>query len=169
MRRQGLGSIINSIKHFVPFTNADTASGGIRNTVLINVVAKGAARSAVNSVEEGCKIFGTYLEYWLKGNGTTGTDTQFTCVVVLLKSGATAPTVADMLNLQAYTNKKNILYTTQGVIGDSSTQGVPVIRNRIKIPKGKQRFGLGDSLNLIMTPTGENIQNCGIAVYKEFE
>ncbi len=150
-------------------TNVDTASGAIRNTALIDVVAKGATRAAVRDVEEGCKIFGTYLEYWLKGNGATGTDTQFTCVIVLLKSGAIAPTAAEMLNLQAYTNKKNILYTTQGVIGDSSTQGVPIIRTRIQIPKGKQRFGLGDSLNIILAPVGQSIQNCGIAVFKEFE
>ncbi len=169
MRSRGLGAIVNSIKHFVPYTNADTTSGGLRNTVLINVVAKGAARAAVSNVEEGCKIFGSYVEYWLKGNGASGTDTQFTAVVVLLKSGAVAPTAANMANLQAYTNKKNILYTTQGVIGDNTTQGVPIIRDRIKIPPGKQRFGLGDSLNLILAPVGQSIQNCGIAVYKEFE
>ncbi len=168
-KRQSLGAIINSIKHFVPYTNTDTASGALRNITLIDVVAKGASRGAVADVEEGCKIFGSYVELWLKGNGASGTDTQFTVVIVLLKSGAVAPTVANMANLQAYTNKKNILYTTQGVIGDNTTQGVPVIRNRIQIPKGKQRFGLGDSLNLIIAPTGQAIQNCGIAVYKEFE
>ncbi len=130
---------------------------------------QGAARAAVEDVEEGCKIFGTYLETWLNGQGATGLTTQFVAVVVLLKSGALAPTAAQMLILQTYPNKKNILYTTQGVLGSKDNQSVPIIRDRIRIPKGKQRFGLGDSLNLIIAPVGQTIQNCGIAVYKEFE
>ncbi len=169
MKRSGLGAIINSIKHFVPYTNNNTASGAIRNITLIEAVPKGAARAAVADVEEGCKIFGSYVEFWLNGGGASGVTTQFTVVVVLLKSGALAPTAAQMLNLQAYTNKKNILYTTQGVLAGKDSQSVPVIRNRIQIPKGKQRFGLGDSLHLILAPVAASIQNCGIAVYKEFE
>ncbi len=168
MRGRAL-SPINSIKHFVPFTTASTASGAIRNTTLVDTVAKGAARALVADVEEGAKVFGTYLEYWVNGDGAAGTNTQFTLVVVLLKSGAAAPTAANMANLHAYTNKKNILYTTQGVITSVDNQSVPLIRNRISIPKGKQRFGLGDSLNVVLFASGAAIQSCGIAVWKEFE
>ncbi len=169
MKHSGLGAIVNSNKHFVPYTIATTASGALRDTVLIDTVAKGAARANTFDVEEGCKIFGSYIEYWLNGIGSSGNEVQFVIVIVLLKSGALAPTVSNMLNLQSYENKKNVLYTTQGVLGSVNNQSVPLIRDRIKIPKGKQRFGLGDSLHLVMTPVGASIKSCGIAVYKEFE
>ncbi len=167
--KTGLGSIVNSIKHFIPSTIVTTTTGNIRNIVIAEAVAKGAARGAVADVEEGCKIFGSYVEIWLNGIGSSTNEVQFIVIVLLLKSGAAAPTGAQMLNLQAYTNKKNILYTTQGVLGSVGNQSVPIIRNRIQVPKGKQRFGLGDSLNLIIAPVGASIKSCGISVYKEFE
>ncbi len=167
-KRQGL-VIINSIKHFTPYTVATTASGAIRNVTLASAVAKGATRTAVSSVEEGCKIFGSYIELWINGIGSATNETQFIVVLVLLKSGAAAPTASDMLNLQAYENKKNILYTTQGVIGSVGNQSIPLMRERYQVPKGKQRFGLGDSLNLVIATVGASVKTCGIAVFKEFE
>ena len=83
----------------------------------------------------------------------------------------TAPnaTLSDITSMNSYANKKNILYTTQGVLGDTNSNPIPAMRGWFKIPKGKQRFGLGDKLNLNITSlTADGMENCGIFIYKEY-
>ncbi len=166
-RRRTLSSPINSVKHFVPYTNVETMGGALRNQALVVAITRGADRTLASSVEEGSKIHTVFVELWLNGRGANAT-TQFTVIIVKLVSGQEAPTVSDMLNLGSYENKKNILYTTQGVLGEGNAQSIPVLRNWVSIPKGKQRFGLGDSLHVIILATGESINNCGIAIFKEY-
>ncbi len=74
-----------------------------------------------------------------------------------------------MNNLMVYPNKKNILFYSQGVIGDLTTQSIPVVRNWFLIPKGKQRMGLGDKIVETLTATAAVIQNCGFSTYKEYK
>ncbi len=77
-------------------------------------------------------------------------------------------TYAQSLNLGAYPNKKNILYTTQGVIGGRDTQAIPVMRQWLLIPKGKQRMGLADKVEVTIASTGTAMQRCGIFTFKEY-
>ncbi len=159
---------ISSIKHYVARTNATVASGNVLIAGSANAVAKGNARSSTDVVEEGCVIKAVHLEYWLNGRGASNT-TQFTFIVYKLPSEGAVPTASDMANLQAWTNKKNILFSSQGVLGQSGSQSIPVIRDWIMIPKGKQRFGLGDKFQSCLFASGESIQLCGMATYKEYE
>ncbi len=138
--------------------------------LVVNVaVAKprGDTRTTVQEVSEGCVIKAIFLEYWLNGQGVANT-TQFDLIAYKMPGVGTNPTVTDMLNLQSWDNKKNILYTTHGVLAEKGSQSVPVIRQWIAIPKGKQRFGLNDKFQVAMAATGETIQLCGIAIYKEY-
>ncbi len=146
---------------------ATTTSTNVRNIPIVTVVAKGATRTNPQDVWEGAKIFQCYIELWLNGLGTTN-PAKFQLCVVKLSAGQTAPDFADMNNLTAYAGKKNILFTTQGILGRGGNQSVPILREWYKIPKGKQRFGLGDSVIALLAVTSESIQSCGLVIFKEY-
>jgi len=86
-------------------------------------------------------------------------------MVERLPGGATNITDAEFAALHTYANKKNILYMTQGITGDSNTNPTPWIRQWILIPKGKQRFGLNDRLQLNIRAISEDFEWCGINIY----
>ncbi len=169
MRHRRMVAPINSIKHFVPRTNLTVTSGsGSSLDIVEGVVAP--ATSAVSDVIQGAVVKAVHLEFWLWGAGTTGLDTQFTFIVEKVPSGAGAATAAEMLSLGSYDNKKNVLFTTQGVLGAGvdGNQAVPIIRDWLLIPKGKQRIGLSDKITVGFTPTGTSMQFCGMAIFKEY-
>ncbi len=159
---------INSTKHYVQFSNAATPDGTIRGIVLVDGVVASAVNLA-SEVEEGGIVKAVFIEWWYKGNSADGGTVQFTTVLEKVPAGATSISVSELSNLMTYPNKKNILFTSQGVLGDLQTQAIPVIRNWFKIPKGKQRFGLGDRLILNVIPIGATMNNCGFSIYKEYK
>ncbi len=78
---------------------------------------------------------------------------------------------ADATALHDYDNKKNILFTAQGLLTPNDGGQVPVLRGWYKIPKGKQRFGLKDKLSVAVrnnNATAIDINFCGLAIYKEY-
>ncbi len=88
---------------------------------------------------EGAVIKAVYIEFWLKGLGASDAITQFNMAIYKNPGGTNDLVAADLLNMMAYDNKKNIFYATQGVIGGvGGGQSVSPIRQWIKIPKGKQ-------------------------------
>ena len=101
----------------------------------------------------------------------SSTDTaigSFTITIEKNAAGAANMTAAQSVALHAYPNKKNILYTTQGLSAGSVSNPQPVVRQWIKIPKGKQRFGLGDRLTINILATATNLQFCGQFIYKSY-
>ncbi len=126
-----------------------------------------AAVTNVQDVVEGSRISAIFIEHWVKSFAPAGTDTKFQILLEKVPAGATSVTFAQMNALMGYPNKKNVLFFSQGVMGDLSTQSIPIIRQWFKIPKTKQRFGLDDTLMLTLSATAEVIQNCGFAIFKE--
>ncbi len=124
-------------------------------------------KDAVDEVVEGAIVKAVYIELWTLNSSNDGSE-----VVVLSKQPASDAGLSftDMNGLGVYDNKKNILFTHQGL---SSNNGVGnpinVMRAWYKIPKSKQRFGLGDSLVLDIANNGANASEyCGFATYKEY-
>ncbi len=103
---------------------------------------------------------------WVQGAGAQPGAT--TIIVEKLPGVGTNITAGEMAALDDYNNKKNIFYTTQGLVGDSNTNPAPLIRQWIKIPKGKQRFGLGDRLQFTILGLVDDIEFCGLAIYKAY-
>ncbi len=161
---------IHSIKHYVQFSTAAIASGANSSHVVVDAVSTAAAGSNSRDVEEGSLVKAIFFEMWMGGNGAVGSNNQFTLIVEKKPAGATVITVAQMANLASYPNKKNILYTTQGIVGSiSGGPAIPIIRTFILIPKGKQRMGLGDQMILtISNVSAETLQRCGFMTYKEY-
>ncbi len=160
---------INSIKHYVHRTNVGVATGVLSSNIVAQSVVAPATANAF-SVKEGSIIKAVYIEIWLQSTAATGVSNQFILIVEKDPGGNSNMIAADAVNLGAYDNKKNILYTTQGNITTSIDGGdsIPIIRTWVLIPKGKQRFGLGDELLVHIEPVGATINVCGIFTYKEF-
>ncbi len=159
---------INSIKHYVQHTDAVIASGAIVNDRIVDAVVAPAAASP-NQVTQGSVVKAVYIERWILGEGAAAVPSQFTLIVEKTVAGQTLMTFTESQNLSSYKNKKNILYTTQGIVGEASVGAstVPIIRTWVLIPKGKQRFGLEDELlcHIAFVTSG---RRCGIETYKEY-
>ncbi len=157
--------VVNAIKHYVHTPSTGIASAGILAQKVITTVVKGAARSSPDVVEEGAIIKAVYVEWWCKAD-TSGFTVE--SAIIKLPSGAVGPTATELGNLGAYLNKKNVFEFHQG-LAPAGDQTLALFRHWIKIPKGKQRFGLGDSLKVFTTFTGSAGDVCGVYIYKEYE
>ncbi len=156
---------INTIKHYVQLPIVGVASGASTSFLLSNAVAKGAARANTSDVEEGAVIKSIYLEVWLHIDDANGTITG---AFYKRPSGVTDITNAEMSTLQSYANKHNIFEVHQG-LGPSSGNIIPMFRGWYKIPKGKQRQGLGDIITTKYAFAGSAGDVCGFCTYKEYE
>ena len=123
----------------------------------------GASASNAKEVAVGTIVKAIYVEVW--GHASSAQPGTVTILVERLPGGNTNPTDAELADLHTYANKKNILYVTQGVTGDSNTNPTPWIRQWILIPKGKQRFGLGDRLQLTIRAISNDFEWCGLNIY----
>ncbi len=168
MRHRGMVAPINSIKHYVNVENVSVTSGTARGMKVVNAVAQQSV-SATNDVVEGSIVKAIFLELWLRSQASAGTDTKFQFVFEKVPAAAASITFTQMNNLMSYPNKKNVFFVSQGVIGDLTTQSIPVVRNWFKIPKGKQRMGTNDELVMSVSATGSAIDSCGISTYKEYK
>ncbi len=159
---------INSIKHYVQFANTQITSGSIRVVPLIDAVVAPATSNAFDVIQ-GAVIKAIYVEFWLGGDDSIGVESQFVFTIEKNRTTETDPTATNLLALASYPNKKNILYTTQGIIPSMLDGGmtIPVFRGWVKIPKGKQRFGLADQFIVSCTTVGAT-RFCGFATYKEY-
>lgn len=160
---------INTVKHFVARTNTLSATGTVVNLTVADAVAAPASASTLQ-VLEGAVLKAVHLELWFLQDGNSGTNTQITLIVEKIPAGATPPTLTNLANLQAYLNKKNILFTFQGNLGASidGVQQIPILRDWVLIPKGKQRMGLGDKIVISFISIGQSIATCGMFIYKEY-
>jgi len=166
--RRMLAPIV-SRKHYVARTNTVVATGVASTMVLADAVIAPASAQTFEVVE-GSVIKAIWIELWVCGNDASGTTSQFILAFEKLPNDLNPMTNAESLNLQAYKNKKNIFYVTQGVLPPFLDGGasVPVLRQWFKIPKGKQRMGLTDRLTVTISSGGGSLRVCGLSTYKEY-
>lgn len=154
---------VNTTKHYFHNPSGVVTSGIRANVPLVNVVAQGAAIAFAVDVFEGSVVEAVYVEFWISG---VTLDKTATWCIMKLPAGAALPTFAEMANLGSYDNKKNILNAGQG-IPPTGGNVMNIYKGWIKIPKGKQRFGLGDSLEFVISAVGTNVNLCGLVVFKD--
>ncbi len=169
MARHRMLPVINSRKHYVQTFATSIGSAATVNVQIVHAVVASSV-SDPTEVLEGSVVKAIYVELWAIGNGTEGVSSFFNVNVEKVTSGGTPMTNAQALALMTYPSKKNILYTTQGVLGsDIGAPAIPLMRQWIAIPKGKQRFGLGDKFFINISNVGTvAYQVCGVYVYKEY-
>ncbi len=156
---------ISSVKHYVQISLQTVLAGAIGTFTLAHSVAPASLGDA-DEVREGSVIKAVYIELWVRAGDTAPGSTL---VSFYKKPGiGTAMTFADQVALWSYDNKKNVLYHTQGLTNDQDADAIPFVRQWFKIPKGKQRMGLNDSLILAVSAQALDNILCGFATYKEY-
>ncbi len=157
---------IHSIKHYRQITRS-TVLTVAKNTESLAIAVNPTVANLEDEVQEGSVVKAVYVELWLLNSSNDGSD-----VVVLVKNAQNEDglTFAQMNSLFTYDGKKNILFTHQGLSSNNGVGNpVVVMRGWYKIPKSKQRFGLGDRLNLVIANNGPStLEYCGFATYKEY-
>ncbi len=159
-------AIVQSEKHIVQFPIATVIGGVIANNTVINAL-QGADPVNATQVDPGTIVKAVFLEFWLIA-GAQNTS-SFNLTVEKRTGNSPVMTAAQADALYNYGNKKNILYSSQGVLGEQNTNPVPILRQWIPIPKGKQRFGAGDTLMVNIKSISEDTQFCAIAVFKAYQ
>ena len=157
---------INSEKHINQRSLVTIDSGTIAN---INIAAATESPSAPSEVRIGASIKACYVEMWYVGSSSQ--PVIQTSTLEKKVAGVDSMTQVQSQLLDDYPNKKNILFSSQGIVGDANTNPVPLLRGWYKIPKGKQRFGQGDSLVLNISAIGEaqnDLEICGLFIFKEY-
>ncbi len=157
-------AVIHSEKTYLHTPAAVITSGAGHEIDVVTAIAKGVAPASADEVHEGDSVKAVYLEFWYSG---VTADKTLACAFVKLPGGAASPTFAEMANMSAYVNKKNVLEFHQG-LAPTGGNVVPMFRHWVKIPKGKQRMGLGDKLILKSVAVGTNVNICGVSTYKAY-
>ena len=154
--------VINTEKHYVQNSLFTVASGAIVNVTLVNAAA---VPTGANQVREGAKISAVYLEYWLQTDDASAGTTIVT--LEKISSGAGNMTAANSALLNDYANKKNVFYTHMGLTPNNVTYPMAAVKGWFKIPKSKQRIGLGDKIKLNFHGQSNGISVCGFSIFKE--
>ncbi len=158
--------MVHSTKHYVQFPIDQIGTGVKQGIIIVDAVAV-SVKNVANEVEEGSSVKAVYFELWMQNEGTLG---EFILTISKEQESGLGPSFTQMATLFTYDNKKNIFYTSQGLTSNDGVSGpVNVLRFWVKIPKGKQRFGVGDRLNLsIANVSSQDLVRCGFATYKEY-
>ncbi len=160
--------IIHSKKHIFQISQSTVAQAAVGTSTLIT--AQEGAPSAPQHLAEGASVRACYVELWV-GSDSNSIIGSYTVILVKNPGGNATANSANLAALHDFDNKKNILFTGQGLVAPETGGIVPVLRGWYKIPKGKQRFGLGDQLQLQIrnnNATAVDLHFCGVAVYKEY-
>ncbi len=159
---------ITSKKHIVQISQGTIAQSAVEQTNLVEAIE--AQASTPTQVQEGAVVKAIYVELWL-GNASTSVVGSYTTILYKNPGGGHTATAAEVAALHDYTNKKNILFTSQALVPPTDGGQVVVLRQWVKIPKGKQRMGLNDKIQLVTrnnNSTSVSINFCGLSVYKEY-
>ncbi len=154
---------ITSIKHYVQKSLTTVTAAASERFIIVNALETQSGDP--DDVIQGAVVKAVFIEMWIRSQETSPGAVLAT--LVKLPDGQ-VPVFADMTALHDYKNKKNVLYHTQGLTNDSNADAIPFIRQWFKIPKGKQRFGLGDKLELVISAQALDANICGFATYKEY-
>ncbi len=156
---------ITAVKHLVNITPT-TATVGTLNAIDLATAVVSVNANNSSEVVEGATIKAIYLEFWYTGDDAVQGSQQ----TYFEKRPSASPTMTftNAGAIFSYPNKKNILFSSQGLTPSNTQNPIPIIRGWVKIPKGKQRFGLGDKLTFNFTGLTDGTVVCGLAIYKEY-
>ncbi len=157
--------IISSEKHIVQHTLTTAAAGAVTSVLIANATTA-SAKNLQTEVLIGAVVKAIYVEMWV----VTDDATPGSIVWILEKVPANqvSATAAQMASLGTYTNKKNILQSGMGLIGDNAQFPTNLMKGWIKVPKGKQRQGIGDVFRFTILAQTNGINTCGFFIYKEY-
>ncbi len=119
-----------------------------------------------DEVLEGASIKALYVESWIRAAGASPGSY---IMAVYKVPGLAAPfNVSQMAAMFDSENKKNILFMSQALTNDNDADAIAIHRGWLKIPKSKQRMGLGDQWFMSTSAVGVDVTICGLEIYKEY-
>ncbi len=140
---------------------------GVNSVVLLLTEAIEGQHTDPTDVSEGAIVKAVYVEMWFENSANN--LGSFTMIVYKNPGGSNGVLTADLAALHDWDNKKNIFYATQGILPPSLNFPMQGFKGWIKIPKSKQRQGLGDKIQIgIRNNTTDDLNFCGMTVYKEY-
>jgi len=154
---------VNTEKHYHQDSLFAVAAGAITPRRIMEATA--APDGTSQEIRVGAVVTAVYVEMWL-----TGDDTVQGSAILALEKISTSQTnmsAANIAALHLYANKKNVFHVFMGLMPPNTQNPVAAVRGWFKIPKSKQRFGLGDKLVLNIFGQSDGLAGCGFYTYKE--
>ncbi len=157
--------IIASRKHIkqIPI---DTVMGGSITNLIFARAKQDFDATVADEMQVGATVKAVYIELWAQADAQN--IGSVTITVEKLMGTSALMTTVDSAFLHGYLNKNNVLYTTQGLIGENDTNPIPFLRMWIKIPRGKQRMAINERLVLNISANLQNVIHCGTIIYKSY-
>ncbi len=159
--------VITTDKHYVQWTLSSLGTAGTKTEEVLTHAVLPKDKDLSSEVVVGSIIKAVYVELWITSDDT-GQGSFSISLEKVPGSTSGFSSYAQSIALNAYTNKKNVLYTTQGLTGPFDEFPQLVFKGWVKIPKGKQRQGLDDYLVLNISTISNGLVYCGFATYKEY-
>ncbi len=158
--------MVHSTKHYVQTSIATVVAGAKLDIILAQAVSV-ANKNLVQEVEEGAKIKAIYLEYWIRSSEVS--PGSGICAFYKDPGGGLVFTTTELAAMGNAENKKNVFFFQQGLFNDQDADAISVVRQWFKVPKSKQRMGLGDRLIFSVFAQGAiDLVICGMTTYKEY-
>ncbi len=160
--RRGLRAPIKTDKHEQTWSNlAQDASSTIQVPLVVGVLP--SAKNTNVECEVGSRVNAIFIEMNISANVVTNPKVLHWAIAVI-ESGQT---IIDPINYYA-SNRKQIIHRGMEMLPkDLSTVFKRIFV--VKIPKVYRRIGEGRTITLFYKCSStEAINNCGIAIYKEF-
>ncbi len=155
--------VVNTEKQYVQYTVTSVGLGSLGQEFIAEALEVPATAS--KDVRVGAKISAIYVEIWLGSDDAA--QGSFNLTVEKVPGNSAFMTYAQSILLDDYPNKKNVFYTTQGINPPNVQSAIPVIRQWIKIPKSKQRMGLGDKFVVNIAGITNGLTYCGFSLFKQ--
>ncbi len=158
--------MVTSHKHIKQISTSTVAFGAAANENIV-IAAQDPVRTASTNCAVGAIVKAIYVEMWVMG-----ADNQPTAAMLAVEkrpSGLSVMSFADSQNLHSYPNKNNLFEIHQGLVGDANSNPTPFFRGWVKIPKGKQRMSIGDTISLTLTGIVGDVEYCGMFIWKEYQ
>ncbi len=155
--------MVHSIKHYVQGGLRTVTGGGTETHVIAD--AQASATDA-DDVLEGSSIKAIFVEHWIRAAGAS--PGAFVVAIAKVPGTGVPFTTAQMAALFDAENKKNIIFASQALVNDNDADAIAIHRGWLKIPKSKQRMGLGDRWILSTSAVGVDMTVCGFETYKEY-
>ncbi len=156
---------IQSVKHIQQHQGVSIIA---TNTAQLTILQAEKDYTGVeNRVPVGAVVKAVYIELWVLGTADNA-PCNMSLTFEKLPGTAGSMTHAEALDLDTYANKSNILYITQGLTAENDGNPIPFMRGWFKVPKGKQRMGLGDRLVVNVSAFIADLDLCGVIIFKHY-
>ncbi len=165
-RRRPNYAVTVSNKNSVSLLTGITA--GTTGTVDIVDTQDSATLAVVDDVQRGCIIKAVWVELYARASADIDVAVTTAFEAYIIKNPGANLTVPTPGTQGSSNEKKFIIKTWKGLIeAQAGGLHMPYIwKGWVRIPKGYQRFGANDKLSFVSLPTGTNIVQCTLFIYK---